>query len=238
VRPIERGASPRAMDYSDYRDAFEELVGRLGPYCSYCERRISTNLAVEHIQPKALAQYAALIGRWDNFLLGCVNCNSTKKDKDVVLADVYLPDRDNTFAVFLYREDGILEAMPSANATHFQNTVDIPGLNREMRLTHDDVGRLVATDRRSQRMEAWGQIEEALTDWQGSPTGIVKRRILAHAESLGFFSIWMKVFEGEIEIRQGLIAAFRGTAQDCFDPVTTAPISPRPANGLPYGGKI
>lgn len=73
MRPIERGPSPRATDFDDYRDAFPELASRLGSYCSFCERRIPTNLAVEHIQPKALPAYAALVGRWDNFLLACVN---------------------------------------------------------------------------------------------------------------------------------------------------------------------
>jgi 5-methylcytosine-specific restriction endonuclease McrA len=78
MRPVFRNASPQADDYDDYRHSFPELVGRIGMYCSYCERRIATNLAVEHIQPKSLPAYAHLAGRWNNFLLGCVNCNSTK----------------------------------------------------------------------------------------------------------------------------------------------------------------
>lgn len=73
MRPVVRGASPQAGDFKNYRDAFAELAGRIGMFCSYCERRIATQLAVEHIQPKAL--YEHLQGRWDNFLLGCVNCN-------------------------------------------------------------------------------------------------------------------------------------------------------------------
>ncbi len=39
---------------------------------------IATNLAVEHIQPKDDERYPELEGSWDNYLLGCVNCNSTK----------------------------------------------------------------------------------------------------------------------------------------------------------------
>ena len=106
MRPILRGASPQAADYDNYRDAFPDLAGRIGMFCSYCEHRIATQLAVEHIQPKGLPAYEHLQGRWDNFLLGCVNCNSTKKDKDVVLADVLLPDRDNTSAAYEYTMDG------------------------------------------------------------------------------------------------------------------------------------
>jgi uncharacterized protein (TIGR02646 family) len=106
MRPIRRGASPRLGDFSNYRNALPDLVSRLGCYCSYCERLISVQLAVEHIQPKGLPAYQALIGRWDNFLLACVNCNSTKKNKDVVLSDVLLPDRDNTFSAYLYDAGG------------------------------------------------------------------------------------------------------------------------------------
>jgi 5-methylcytosine-specific restriction endonuclease McrA len=105
MRPVRRGLSPLSLDYADYQNAKPDLVARLGPYCSFCERPVFTQLAVEHIQPKGLPQYAPLIGRWTNFLLACVNCNSTKKVKNVVLADVLLPDRDNTSAVFCYLPD-------------------------------------------------------------------------------------------------------------------------------------
>ena len=37
---------------------------------------------------------------------GWVNCNSTKGDKDVLLGDVRLPDRDNTAAAYEYNMDG------------------------------------------------------------------------------------------------------------------------------------
>jgi 5-methylcytosine-specific restriction endonuclease McrA len=112
MRPIRRGASPRLGDFSNYRDALPDLVSRLGRDCSYCERLIPVQLAVEHIQPKGLPAYRALIGRWDNFLLACVNCNSTKLDKDVVLSEVLLPDRDNTFSAYLYDAGGGVQVSP------------------------------------------------------------------------------------------------------------------------------
>ncbi len=95
-------------EYDNHRDAFEELTARIGMFCSYCERRIPTFLAVEHIQPKGLLAYAHLRGTWDNFLLGCVNCNSTKGDQDVVPAELLLPDRDNTAAAYEYTMDGTI----------------------------------------------------------------------------------------------------------------------------------
>ncbi len=114
MRPVRRGASPRTTDFADYAQAKPELVSRLGSYCSYCERRIPTNLAVEHLQPKrGPSGHPDLAGRWENFLLACVNCNSTKGDKPVVLADVLLPDRDNTFAAYTYTEDGKVSVVAS-----------------------------------------------------------------------------------------------------------------------------
>src|SRR5690348_5769226 len=95
MRPVCRGAAPQAHDFDPYDAAKPYLVGRMGLYCSYCERRVVTQLAVEHIQPKKGPHgHPHLIGRWENYLLACVNCNSAKGDKNVVLADVFLPDRD------------------------------------------------------------------------------------------------------------------------------------------------
>ncbi|MEM8995751.1 MAG: HNH endonuclease [Acidobacteriota bacterium] len=73
------GGAPEVVDFEDYADAKADLVSRLGLFCSYCERAINTNLAVEHIQPKK-GDFGRpdLAGRWENFLLACVNCNSTK----------------------------------------------------------------------------------------------------------------------------------------------------------------
>ena len=45
MRPVERGAALRV--YTKYQDAGPDLQARLGDYCSYCERQIETNLAVE-----------------------------------------------------------------------------------------------------------------------------------------------------------------------------------------------
>jgi len=90
MRPVKRGSSPVQEDYRHHSEAKPDLVSRLGQYCSYCERPISTQLAVEHIQPQGLPKYEHLKGRWNNFLLACINCNSTKQDKDVLFANLLL----------------------------------------------------------------------------------------------------------------------------------------------------
>jgi hypothetical protein len=51
MRPIERGISP-VQSFKDYYEASPYLIDRLGNYCSHCERKIETHLAVEHVLPK------------------------------------------------------------------------------------------------------------------------------------------------------------------------------------------
>jgi len=239
MRPIQRGNSPRTQDYVDYRDAFPDLVSRLGLYCSYCERRMKTNLAVEHIQPKGLPQYQVLEGRWDNFLLGCINCNSTKKDKDVVLTHVLLPDRDDTAAAYDYTDDG--KVAPSQSLSPglrrmAADTLALCGLDKEPSQLTDENGRFVAIDRFRQRREVWGIALESKNDLRQNPTDPMRRQIVRTALAEGLFSIWMQVFDDDPRMRQMLIDGFPGTARDCFDP-NTRPVSPRPPNGLPHGSK-
>ena len=241
MRPVERGPSPQASDYDDYRNAFPELVSRIGPYCSYCERRIATQLAVEHIQPKGLPAYEHLKGRWDNFLLGCVNCNSTKGDKDVVLKDVLLPDRDNTAAAYAYTMDGkitLRTGLTPAQQDLAKRTLALTGLEKRANEVVDSNGQLVAIDRVAQRMEAWLTAQDSKNDLAQNPTDPMRRVIVRLALSTGFFSIWMTVFEDDIAVRKLLIEGFGKTAPTCFDPVTTTLVSPRPNNGLADGGKI
>lgn len=241
MRPVYKGVSPIQGDYEDYRDAFTELQSRLGPYCSYCERRIATNLAVEHIQPKDDELYPELEGSWDNYLLGCVNCNSTKKNKDVILSDVFLPDRDNTFIAFEYTADGKVQpAAHLAAAEHSiaDTTLRLVGLEKRVSMVHDENGKIVAIDRVSQRMETWLIAEESKAELEDSPTDGMRRQIARTAAAQGHFSIWMKVFENDADMRARFIEdSFPGTASDCFDAVANA-VSPRPTNNLNHGGKV
>ena len=235
MRPIERRPSPRTSDFPDYTDAAAELKSRLGQYCSFCERRIPTNLAVEHIQPKGLPQYAGLIGRWDNFLLACVNCNSTKGDKDVVLTDMMLPDRDNTGAAYEYRADGVVQAAgllkTTAQTKQAEATLALCGLDKGPSTVRDSNGQFVTIDRYRQRMEVWEIARESLNDLAANPTPQMRRQIVKTALASGFFSIWMTVFAADPVMRGEFIAAFEGTATSCYD-ATTQHVLPRPGNGL------
>lgn len=241
MRPVLRGASPQTADFDEYHDAFAELSSRIGMFCSYCERRIPTNLAVEHIQPKKLPAYEHLKGRWENFLLGCVNCNSTKGKKDVILNKVLLPDRDDTAAAYAYTMDGKVTVRTGLTQSQQEmaiRTLELTGLDKPISEVIDSNGRLVAIDRVAQRMEIWLTARYSKDDLRSNPTVAFRRQIVKTAIASGCFSIWMTVFEDDIDVRKLLIQGFAGTASDCFDPNTTKIISPRGGNGLPYGGKI
>ncbi|KQU67193.1 MULTISPECIES: HNH endonuclease [unclassified Rhizobacter] len=245
MRTICRGPSPQPVDFDDYAKAQPILLSRLGAYCSYCERRIPTSLAVEHIQPKGLAAYAHLAGAWINFLLACVNCNSTKKDKDVVLADVLLPDRDHTFAAFEYVKDGRVRPSPAVTAAGLEDmarrTLALTGLERRISEVFDQNGKLVAIDRVSQRMEVWAIALEAKADVDADPgNAAVKRGAVRTAKGYGFFSIWMAVFSGNVDMCNLLIEAFPGTRDSrCFDPVTATVVCPASnPDGLVDGAKF
>lgn len=245
MRPVRRATSPIAGDFDHYSKAQPYLISRLGGYCSYCERRVATQLAVEHIQPKGLPAYVHLIGCWENYLLGCVNCNSTKKDKDVVLTDILLPDRDNTFVAFTYQPDGTV--IPSAACAALglnqkaKDTLALTGLDKRISVAVDENGKQVAIDRVSQRMEVWAVAEEAKSDVDANPGNeAVRRGAIRTAKGYGFFSIWMTVFHNDQDMRNRLIDAFDGTRDSgCFAPVTAMPISPAPnPDALPGGGKL
>jgi uncharacterized protein (TIGR02646 family) len=243
MRPVRRGANPTSSDFADYDKAKPDLISRLGQYCSYCERRIATNLAVEHIQSQHFNPH--LTGTWTNFLLACVNCNSTKSAKPFFLLEVLLPDRDNTFAAFIYTMDGRVEPSSIAIGQGLfqiaQNTLALTGLDKKSSVALDENGKEIAIDRVSQRKELWLIALDAKNDVDLEPNSeTTKKATLKLALATGFFSIWMKVFENDIDMRNRLIDAFAGTRESgCFDPMTTALVSPAPnPDGLDCGGKI
>jgi uncharacterized protein (TIGR02646 family) len=215
----------------------------MGHYCNYCERYIATGLAVEHIQSKALPQYLGLTGRWENFLLACVNCNGTKGHRDVRLADILLPDRDNTFAALIYAEDGTVSPRPDLNnqqRTQAIAILSLTGLDKGINNVIDQNGKLIALDRVSQRMQAWGEAKLARVAIEDHPGNQPLREITVRlARGLGFFSIWMTVFAGDLDMRNRLIDAFSGTRDSgCFDAMTCEPVTAQNPDGLPHGGKV
>jgi uncharacterized protein (TIGR02646 family) len=215
VRPIDRGPAPRA--FANYRDAQPDLCTRLGYYCSYCERWIETHLAVEHVQPKSLRK--ALQTSWDNFLLGCVNCNSCKGKKAVTLKRFVWPDTDNTARAFRYESSGEVLVMPRTrqrNRTKAEATLRLVGLDRVP--GHADRRKRPSMNdmRWRRRQEAFVLASRQLTDLAALDNPTVRQLIVDAAVARGMFSIWMQVCVGDSDMRRRLIAAFVGTAASCF----------------------
>ncbi|HDU8645487.1 HNH endonuclease [Morganella morganii] len=245
MRPVNKGSSPVSGDFSDYEAAKPDLISRLGKYCSYCERRVQSMLAVEHIEPKD-SDYGKpeLIGRWSNFLLACVNCNSCKGKKEVDFEQLIFPDRDNTFHAYVYEEDGniaLAQHLTPAQKVMAGNTLRLVGLDKAMQVYTDSNGEQVALDRVAQRMESFATAQSALSDMNDAPNCInLKNSITRNALSDGFFSVWMTVFNDYPDMKLRFIRAFTGTeGSGCFDMNTGDNITPAPNhNCLDCGGKV
>lgn len=215
MRPVKRGPAPRA--YRKYGDAIGDLETRLGAYCSYCERRLPTSLAVEHVVPKSLD--SSLETTWDNFLLGCTNCNSVKLNQRTNRRDFLWPDVDNTLRAFVYSEGGFVEVAPRLGAVGrkmAEKLSDLVGLNRHG--AEGWPGPAPRDKRWQQRLDAWNAAVLAKKRLEELGDARAARElVLDVAEGYGFFSVWMTVFAKHRPIREGLILRFRGTANDCFD---------------------
>jgi uncharacterized protein (TIGR02646 family) len=225
MRPIERGAAPPA--FTNYREAHPHLVSRLGDYCSYCERQIETNLAVEHVQPKD--PIPALRNEWANFLLGCVNCNSNKGHATVALAHYLWPDSDNTLAAFEYMNGGII-APCAALEPHLRGkaeaTLRLVGLDRDPG-NPNAARRPTSSDQRwLRRFEAWEKAEWCRKLLGENDSSEVRELIVEVAKGRGMFSIFWTVFVGDIDLRRRLREAFVGTSFACFD--ANENVQPRP----------
>jgi len=247
MRPVLRRGSPLKTDFKNYRDAFPHLLKRVGigefnnlqiaQYCSYCERVIPTNLAIEHIEHKGANP--ALENRWSNFLLGCVNCNSTKGVKAVDFKKLYLPDRDNTFKALTYTPQGRVIPNQQLNTPQkqlAQNTIDLVGLDVPIQTSIDGV----AIDRRSQRLNAYLLALDTLEDYESNISNPVHQKLVVKSMlTTGFFSIWMAVFSGHPKMMSLFITVMKGTIESgCFDG-NAQTISPHPnQDKLTDGGKI
>jgi hypothetical protein len=67
VRPVVRGEVPTDSNdepvvYADYKDARDDLIARMGDFCSYCEVALHSRVDVEHVVPKSLDEDLELEG--------------------------------------------------------------------------------------------------------------------------------------------------------------------------------
>jgi uncharacterized protein (TIGR02646 family) len=214
MRPVNRGLAPRT--FTSYQQAKGPLIGRMGQYCSYCEMPLGASLAVEHVQPKDLNP--GLRNVWNNFLLACTNCNSTKGVTAVVLTDYFWPDSDNTARVLTYSQGGVVSVGTGLNTAQqgiAQNTIGLTGLD-----CRPPIGGKASDWRWENRRTAWDKANRALENLLKADSFHMREQIVDTAISKGFFSVWMTVFQSDADMLNRFIAAFPGTAETCFDPTT------------------
>ncbi|MBL0385294.1 HNH endonuclease [Tumebacillus sp. ITR2] len=235
MRPIEKSRHPRdhqqqILTFPTYQHARGPLLETIGSYCSYCERPLS-NPAVEHKMCRQHHPHFEL--KWNNFLLSCTNCNSTKAHHNhLVLLDCIWPDRDNTYLAFVYTAGGNIEVnsnLPTLIQERAQRTLDMTGIHRKPSLDIA-VNPTFPDQRWKKRREAWNEATDARQDLQedlGTPNEAkMKKHIINQAKATGYWSIWMTVFHDDPDMKKRLIDAFTGTSSTCFD-ATQQPVPRR-----------
>ena len=211
MRSVDKGSSPPGVDgtplvFEQYIDAAPYLKARLGRFCSYCERTIPVNLAVEHKRPKQ--KYPELDREWSNLLLACGNCNSCKGEREPVGGDPAFPDEVDTDAMYTYLPGGKiipkngLNELDSARAVAMLNLL---GLDRP-----PNFGGL-SDHRWFDRLEVWRKAEQSSCDLAESDSDALRRCIVEVAHSSGSYSIWMTVFIGNTDMSARLTSIHPGT---------------------------
>jgi hypothetical protein len=221
MRPIDRGEHPKnadgsLVDFPEYSYARPYLIAKLGEYCSYCEMHLDSALAVEHILPKD--SNPLLEKSWNNFLLGCPNCNSTKSHKNININDYYWPHLHNTFYIFQYCLGGIIIASPKLNDDEkiiAERTLKLTGLDK----TPLDVENHTSSDRRwdNNRREAWDMAQRAKVRLQCNNTHPMREQVVDTVLANGYWSVWLTVFEDDPDMLQRLLDASPGICRRCFD---------------------
>ncbi len=228
MRPVHRGSLPlddrgSAVVFDEYSYARPDLITRIGAYCSFCEMRLP-NPAVEHIRHKD--NNPGLEREWDNFLLACPSCNSTKGTKIDTAADVerhLWPHQHRSGDAFIYSQGGVVRLAGCVEpelAVRAMATEAMVGLSRlpDAGLTKLQV--LKGSDRRyEERRQAWDLAVDARRDLRANDTPELRRQILVLAQMSGFWSVWMTVFADDAAMQSALCEAFAGTARERVYPL-------------------
>ncbi len=200
-------------DYPKYGDAKLPLVGNIGRYCSYCEgyEKIHS-LEVEHLMAKSKG---GSFTAWDNFLLCCKVCNTTK-GVGIINDDFHWPHLNNTFYSFIYDETGrvkVNDNIPDLSKVRAQNLLDLVELQR-----YPGTGNPPSPKdfRWKYRYEAWNKASRCKEQFLKGL--ITEEDIITNAKYTGQWSIWFTVFKGVNSVRSRLISDFEGTCAKCFDP--------------------
>jgi len=220
MRPVNKGAKPldakgNAIRFKEYSESRRYLIDRIGEYCSYCESKILTSLAVEHVQPKSAKPHLKL--EWSNFLLACTNCNSIKGAKEIELTNYVWPDIDNTYELFSYDNSGLVKVASNIDVSlkdKVEASIQLTGLDR-LPPKQGTVEWKKASDRRFEhRIQAWVTSHEHMATYSNADVEM-RKVIIPFVKDIvlgeGFWSIWMTAFQGFPEVQQELVDSFPGT---------------------------
>lgn len=224
MRPLNRGPIPeddqkRPIQFNKYAQARRYLIDRMGEYCAYCERRIVASLAVEHVKPKALHPGLGL--DWNNFLLGCTNCNSTKGDKPISLPDYVWPDADPTLEYFDYLtnpgEVRVHKSLTNKVLHHrILATIKLVGLDKLPPSPHSSNWQIASDRRYAHRQRSIANAAETATLYANAPEkerATIRGLISIIVKGEGFWSIWMHTFKDFPEVVAVLLDSLPGTDQ-------------------------
>lgn len=233
MRPIIKGNNPidengDIIVFTEYARSRRYLIDRIGEYCSYCERKIEANLAVEHVQPKNPNPSLAL--EWSNFLLACVNCNSTKGHEPIILNEFVWPDMDNTFIFFDYNDTGIVNIPAKIIDQNLRNKIqkmlDLVGLQKHPP-RKGTANWEKASDRRfNHRIQAWSDANHYMELYRNAQDDIrqtILPLIITIVSHQGFWSLWMNVFSDFPEVQIELVNNFAGTNAGLFQHLFPTP---------------
>jgi uncharacterized protein (TIGR02646 family) len=217
MRPVDKGVALKT--YTNYKKARDDLIDRIGCICSYCEMPINNSAEVEHVIPKNYDKTLEL--KWENFLLSCTYCNSTKNDRNQSRDEYIFPDEDNTALAFIYSENKIIEPskiLTDKETVLARNTISLMRLDRDKE--EIAIGNYRDT-RWLSRQNVWNEAKEWLNDYKDYQEENIKEFTIKKIKSVvnfsGFFSIWMTVFKDYPEVKNAIINGVKGTAVNCFD---------------------
>ena len=224
MRPVNKSSwptkgkrTPKPLIFNSWKNAIPHLVGGSGKFCHFCEMRVTNALAIEHIMPKE--HYPRLRANWNNFILICNYCNSHKGDTIPVSPykkNYYWPHLNNTLKAFDFNTAAVVVPNIAVLTTNLeiqraQNTINLYGLSK----TNNSRGE--SDNRWLERARALVLAIDCLQEYQLGMTTI--RNIVEFAESTGFFSVWLKIFNGISAVRTALInhPGFHLSLTNCFD---------------------
>ncbi|MEI7695546.1 MAG: HNH endonuclease [Chlorobium sp.] len=232
MRPIKKGNWPvtpvhgKRVTFTDWTKAIPFLKERTGSYCHLCEMKVTNALAIEHIMPRKM--YPERESDWDNFLLACHSCNSSKGSKmpSTPYENMYYwPHLHNTIFVFEYgtvlpfvKPSDTLNRNQRAKAVRL---IRLYSLNKQVTASGESDPRWL------EKMQTLKNAIDSLIEYHHKQ--ITLDSIVRLACSSGFISIWLAVFTEEEEVKKSLISSseyhLKGTDfyNDEFEPVARNP---------------